>query len=199
MPAYDNFRGHSDKDAMWVEALHNLAAANQRMAEHARQNPGPYFIFCQVSGAVQSSVDTSKTNPTTTEQRPLQTNRVYSIMLIKKDSQWCVHQVKVTGDVYRDFFVEITASQNARDDLVKRIESFCESNFGRLPENGRHYFARFKGWSKELSRILRQSNRGRPPDENTSTPCCRRISKPGNSHEPRTCQKDSRVAFREPL
>jgi hypothetical protein len=56
-------------------------------------------------------------------------NRVYSIMLMKKDSEWCVYQVKVTSDVHRLFFVEITAAQNARDDVINRIESLCESHF----------------------------------------------------------------------
>ncbi len=137
IPPYDIFRGHPNKDATWVEALDSLAAANHRMVEHARQNPGPYFIFCHISRAVQSSIDTSKTKAAMTEEGPLQrTNHIYSIMLMKKDSEWCVYQVKVTGEVHRDFFVEITASQNARGGVIKRIESFCESNFAKLPQDG---------------------------------------------------------------
>jgi hypothetical protein len=50
--------------------------------------------------------------------------------------EWSVYQVKVKGEVHRDFFVEITASQNAREGLIKRIESFCESNFANLPQDG---------------------------------------------------------------
>jgi hypothetical protein len=63
-------------------------------------------------------------------------NRVYSIMLMKKDSEWCVYQVKVTSDVHRLFFVEISAAQNARDDVINRIESLCESHFYKLPQDG---------------------------------------------------------------
>jgi hypothetical protein len=137
VPPYDIFRGHPNKDATWVEALGSLAAANQCMAEHARQNPGPYFVFCHASREVQSSVDTSKREATTIEQGPLQrTNHIYSIMLMKKDSEWCVYQVKVKGDVGREFFVEIAASQNARNDVTKRIESLCEAHFNRLPQDG---------------------------------------------------------------
>jgi hypothetical protein len=65
-----------------------------------------------------------------------ETNHIYSIMLMKKDSEWCVYQVKVKGEVHRDFFVEITASQNAREGVIKCIESFCESNFAKLPQDG---------------------------------------------------------------
>jgi hypothetical protein len=72
-----------------------------------------------------------------TERPPIhQTNRIYSITLMKKDTDWCVYQVKITGDVRRDFFVEITASQNARDSAKKDIESLCESNFDKLPDDG---------------------------------------------------------------
>ncbi len=60
----------------------------------------------------------------------------YSIMLMKKDSEWCVYQVKVKGNVPRDFFVEITAPDNARNDVINRIESLCESQFNRLPQDG---------------------------------------------------------------
>jgi hypothetical protein len=58
-PLYDIFSGHPNEDPLWVEAVDSLAAANQRMAEHARQNPGPYFIFCHKNKAVLASVDTS--------------------------------------------------------------------------------------------------------------------------------------------
>jgi hypothetical protein len=72
-----------------------------------------------------------------TEVQPLgQSSRVYSIMLMKKDSEWCVYQVKIKSDVNRDFFVELTAAQNASDGVIKRIEAFCESNFDRLPQDG---------------------------------------------------------------
>jgi hypothetical protein len=55
---------------------------------------------------------------------------------MKKDSEWSVYQVKVKGDVYRDFFVEITAADSARGDVVERIEWLCDSNFNKLPQDG---------------------------------------------------------------
>lgn len=63
-------------------------------------------------------------------------NHIYSVTLMKKDSEWCVYYVKVRGDVHRDFFVETTAEQNARGDAMEPIEAFCESQFDKLPENG---------------------------------------------------------------
>jgi hypothetical protein len=71
-----------------------------------------------------------------TETQAHQTNRIYSIALMKEDSQWCVYQVKIRGRIQRDFFVETVASRIARSDSIKRIESFCESNFYRLPQDG---------------------------------------------------------------
>jgi hypothetical protein len=71
-----------------------------------------------------------------TETPSLQTNRTYSIALMKEDPQWCVYQVKIRGRIQRDFFVETVASRIARSDSIRRIESFCESNFYRLPQDG---------------------------------------------------------------
>ena len=59
VPPYDIFRGHPNKDPMWIEVLDSLAVARDRMAECAQRNPGPYFIFCHRSCAVVASVDTS--------------------------------------------------------------------------------------------------------------------------------------------
>jgi hypothetical protein len=59
VPLYDIFSVYPNKDTIWVEAVDNLAAANRCMAEHARENPGPYFIFCQRSCEVVGAVDTS--------------------------------------------------------------------------------------------------------------------------------------------
>jgi hypothetical protein len=39
-------------------------------------------------------------------------------------------------DTLRNFFVEAVASRIARDASLKRIESMCESNFDRLPQDG---------------------------------------------------------------
>ncbi len=70
------------------------------------------------------------------ETQSLQTNRIYSIALMKEDSQWCVYQVKIKGVIQRDFFVETVASRIPRGDSIKRIESMCESHFDRLPGDG---------------------------------------------------------------
>jgi hypothetical protein len=71
-----------------------------------------------------------------TETASLQSNRIYSIALMKEDSQWCVYQVKITGGIERGFFVETVASRIPRGDSIKRIESLCEANFNRLPQDG---------------------------------------------------------------
>jgi hypothetical protein len=63
IPPYDIFRGHPNKDPMWVEALEDSAAAKKRMQYHAMQNPGPYFIFCHKTREVVASIDTSITGP----------------------------------------------------------------------------------------------------------------------------------------
>jgi hypothetical protein len=59
VPLYDIFRGHPNKEPLWLEAVDSLAAAKSRMVEHAQQNPGPYFIFCPTTCAVTASIDTS--------------------------------------------------------------------------------------------------------------------------------------------
>jgi hypothetical protein len=71
-----------------------------------------------------------------TERQSPSTNHIYSIALMKEDSEWCVYQVKITGGIQRDFFVETVASRIPRGDSIKRIESMCESNFDRLPQDG---------------------------------------------------------------
>ncbi len=71
-----------------------------------------------------------------TETQSLQINRIYSIALMKEDSQWCVYHVRVKSDIQREFFVETVPSRIPRGDSIKRIESMCESNFDRLPQDG---------------------------------------------------------------
>jgi hypothetical protein len=70
------------------------------------------------------------------ETQSVQSNRVYSIALMKEDSQWGVYYVKIQGGIQRAFFVETVASRIPRRDSIKRIESLCESNFDRLPQDG---------------------------------------------------------------
>jgi hypothetical protein len=43
--SFDIFSGHSDRDAVWLEAVEGLANAIQRMHEIAAERPGEYFIF----------------------------------------------------------------------------------------------------------------------------------------------------------
>jgi hypothetical protein len=71
-----------------------------------------------------------------TEMESLQTNRIYSIALMKEDSQWCVYHVKVKGDIQREFFAETVASRIPRGESIRRIKSLCESNCDRLPQDG---------------------------------------------------------------
>jgi hypothetical protein len=59
VPQYDIFRGRRDKDAVWLEAVDGLGAANDRMKEHARRMPGSYFVFCQQTHVVLARIDTS--------------------------------------------------------------------------------------------------------------------------------------------
>ena len=52
----------------------------------------------------------------------LQSNRIYSIALMKQDSQCSVYHVKIKGDTLRNFFVETVASRISPGDAIKRIE-----------------------------------------------------------------------------
>lgn len=51
----------ADKDAMWVEAVSDLANAQRRMKEIAAHSPGQYFVFSQESRSVVARADTRKT------------------------------------------------------------------------------------------------------------------------------------------
>ena len=62
VPLYDIFRGHPNKETLWVEAVDDSTAAKERMQYHALQEPGPYFVFCHRTRQVLASVDTSKSN-----------------------------------------------------------------------------------------------------------------------------------------
>jgi hypothetical protein len=67
--------------------------------------------------------------------QPVQTNRIYSIALMKNDSQWCVYHVRIKSGIERNFYVETVASRISPGDAIKRIELLCEANFARLPED----------------------------------------------------------------
>jgi hypothetical protein len=60
-PKYDIFSGSGHRDAMWIEAVECLGAANERMKELATEKPGPYFVFCATRGVVLARVDTTGT------------------------------------------------------------------------------------------------------------------------------------------
>jgi hypothetical protein len=58
-PQFDIFSGIPGKDAVWLEAVYGLVQARDRMTEHAMNQPGPYFVFCQQTRRVLASVDTT--------------------------------------------------------------------------------------------------------------------------------------------
>jgi hypothetical protein len=64
-----------------------------------------------------------------TETQTLQTNRIYSIALMKEDSQWWVYQVKIRGRIQRDFFVETVASRIARSDSITIVSTSASPSF----------------------------------------------------------------------
>lgn len=59
-PLFDIFRGTTDKDAMWVEAVFDLPAARERMEQLAGNAPGPYFVFAQTSRLIIARINTLK-------------------------------------------------------------------------------------------------------------------------------------------
>jgi hypothetical protein len=67
-PTFDIFKGTSDKDAIWVEAVQGLAKACQRMEEIAENFPGEYFVFSQQSHSILARVNTRKAPPLSAEE-----------------------------------------------------------------------------------------------------------------------------------
>jgi hypothetical protein len=59
-PTFDIFRGTTDKDAMWVEAVDGLSVARARMEAIAATKPGAYFVFSPSNHAVLARIDTRK-------------------------------------------------------------------------------------------------------------------------------------------
>jgi hypothetical protein len=58
--AYHIFSGRfPDTNILWRESVVGLAAARERMAVFAAQEPGPYFVFCSYSQAVLAITDTT--------------------------------------------------------------------------------------------------------------------------------------------
>ena len=64
IPAYEIFFGYFDsvsldKNAVLLESVTGLGAANDRMKELATETPGPYFLFDVRTHRILGSIDTS--------------------------------------------------------------------------------------------------------------------------------------------
>jgi hypothetical protein len=59
-PSFDIFRGTSDKDALWLEAVSGLSKARQRVGEIAAAKPGQYFVCGSSSHSIRMRIDSSK-------------------------------------------------------------------------------------------------------------------------------------------
>ena len=59
VPHYHIFSGFRDKDALWLDSVEGLGAADERMKQLAAEKPGPYFIFSTDTHTVLASIDTS--------------------------------------------------------------------------------------------------------------------------------------------
>jgi hypothetical protein len=68
-PTFDIFRGTTDKDAVWVEAVTGLSDARRRMEEIAAATPGRYFVFGLESNAVLARIDTRKSVPSSYKRK----------------------------------------------------------------------------------------------------------------------------------
>jgi hypothetical protein len=62
-PVFDIFRGPSDQNAVWVEAVVGLSQARKRMEEIAAAKPGEYFIFGSSSHSILARIDTRRVWP----------------------------------------------------------------------------------------------------------------------------------------
>lgn len=58
---YDIFRGATNKDAIWLEAVAGVSSARRRMEEIAKESPGRYFVFDQERHAIIARADTRRT------------------------------------------------------------------------------------------------------------------------------------------
>ena len=59
-PTFDIFKGTTDRDAMWLDAVEGLSSARQRMEQLATDKPGQYFVYAASSRAVLARIDTRK-------------------------------------------------------------------------------------------------------------------------------------------
>ena len=58
VPTVHIFSGFRDKDALWLDSVEGLGAADERMKQLAAEKPGPYFIF-STDTTFSRSIDTS--------------------------------------------------------------------------------------------------------------------------------------------
>jgi|SRR5215469_9946907 len=65
VPTFHIFSGFRDKDALWLESVEGLGAANERMKQLGAEDPGPYFVFLPIQTTfsrplIRRSIATSK-------------------------------------------------------------------------------------------------------------------------------------------
>jgi hypothetical protein len=59
-PAFEIFKGfYPDKEAIWVETVHGLGHARERMEQIAVNAPGPYFVYSTRDNLVMAISDTT--------------------------------------------------------------------------------------------------------------------------------------------
>jgi hypothetical protein len=56
---FDIFSGVPARDAVWIETVDNINAAQRRMTVLAEKTPGPYFIYSSEARQVVALVDTT--------------------------------------------------------------------------------------------------------------------------------------------
>jgi hypothetical protein len=57
-PTFDIFKGTTDKDAIWLDAVCGLSSARQRMEKIAADSPGQYFVFDPHTHSILARIDT---------------------------------------------------------------------------------------------------------------------------------------------
>jgi hypothetical protein len=62
-PTFDIFKGATEKDAVWIEAVEGFSNARQRMEEIAAVAPGQYFVFGPFTNCIFARTDTRNSGP----------------------------------------------------------------------------------------------------------------------------------------
>ena len=60
-PMFDIFKGEPKRNAIWLECVVGLSAAQRRMEQIASENPGQYFLFSVQSRSLLAKVDSGRT------------------------------------------------------------------------------------------------------------------------------------------